>query len=1248
MPTSSPPPTSPSPRKRRLVRLALLLVPLCLAVALSLPWLARRVIGPERLKALVASTLTQSLGREVTILGDVAITPWLALSIDRLRVADAPGFGPGPLLEAAQTTVSIRFLPLFTRVISSGAVRVRGLVLHLRRDAAGRTNWDDLVASLGRATSAPSGWQVLPQPRNIRITSAAIDYRDASTGRFWSVSDARLTTGRGQPFKFTLFFRAKGLVGEGELECHAQGGASLDAESGRLVLRQVRLNAGLAFPGAVVPGGASPVSVSARADLHYDTGTDILELSALEARIPGARLQGAARVSDPAGAFRAETSLTLAVDLAGGWRDILGLTPGEPPGSLLGPDKFESDREPVAVPGARLTGPTPVEPGRAVATIAARAEVGSLTVSALRLRLPQGEATASGTLDWRGVPALDLALAAEDVDFGDVPLPAGRDSWVLPMDWLSRMRLDARLDLRRCRLGGLALADFHATAKGRDGQARLYPVAAVLPAGLASLDARINATRAALGLDVRVTLDPVGHTAPVAAGAPATTRLRLKGRLEPTGAQGAFDLQSPDMELAGRILGLPAGALPATGLDCRGGFAASPGANRPFKRLALTDLEAKLAGSTLRGQLALARDTGAPVTFDLVADSLDFSRLAGLTGPEGNDNGGGFRAAGKLRVDRLLLWGLEAKNAAASLTVGDGRFVAELGGAALLGGRLAGKIEGETSGHLAANMHLTGAEASKWPGKLGLSGQLTAKASLETNLPRSGRARTLTATLEAESPQLSQGSGADRLSLANPKLVCSLASRDAPAGVEDLPLDAAVTVTCPGTPHLRDIRLAVQGPLVLAGTGRLREGGAARLEASALWRGGFAGSRDLRLSLAGPLALDLAGGGFTAGDLRLDVGGLLATARIWRKAGETGPVGFSVETGVRPPRQVLAGWGLTLPKNLAADRLAKASLALSGTAGETGCDINRLVFTLDDSTLTGRGRLLKYDPRRAKWEFSLDRLDCDAYFPPGPGGTSEDRHKPLELKWLRDLTLDAKLNVGWYKKGNVTFDASTITANARGGNFTLRQESPRFYGGRLFVEVRGDVREDVLRSAVELKLEGFECARFLRDWAEGETLDSGGATFIVAARTFGASEAELRGNLSGNARLQITRGEFKVKDTGHKPGEPPSSERIPFDVFSSSWLSRGGVARTDDFLIDSPRMQVRGKGFVDLRDETINLSILAALPGDREAPATIIGPLDNPKLTVDRGKLVGDFMYRLIQGIVSIPGKVLTHILLIR
>lgn len=196
--------------------------------------------------------------------------------------------------------------------------------------------------------------------------------------------------------------------------------------------------------------------------------------------------------------------------------------------------------------------------------------------------------------------------------------------------------------------------------------------------------------------------------------------------------------------------------------------------------------------------------------------------------------------------------------------------------------------------------------------------------------------------------------------------------------------------------------------------------------------------------------------------------------------------------------------------------------------------------------------------------------------------------------------------------------------------------------------MRGDARDTAVKTLIELKLESIEIARFLWDWAEGNTLDSGSGTFILAARTSGGSEEELRGNLAGNASLQITRGSLKVREPAGRPGEEPTYDKLPFDVFSSSWLARGGVAHSEDFLIESPRMRVTGKGFVDLRDESINLSLLAALAGGGQLPATIIGPLDGPKLSIDRSKLIGDMVYRVLQGIVSIPGKAVTRILQLR
>jgi AsmA protein len=1231
---------------RRLSRLAVVCLLALAALVAGLPWMARQAIGPARLKALVEDALTDALGRKVNILGDVSIivVPWLGLSIGPLAVADAPDFGPSPMLGAAHTEVTIRVLPLLARVVSPGAIRVRGLSLHLRRDASGRANWEDLTAPRDRTAQAPAGWQVAPSPGDIRIVDATLAYEDQATGRAWTVSDARLATGLGQPFNFSLSFKVNADGLGGAVECHAQGQAALDPETGRLAVGKARAAAGWVYPRPLVPGGATPLALSGQAALAYDPVTGTLGVTDLDARIPGARLTGTARLLDLAGQPRAEAALILTANPDGAWRDILGLIPGATSANLSASgesgNREDSRPDPAVVRNERLRAEAAPRDGQAVMTIVASADATNISLREARLNLPRGgTASARGTLVLGEAPRLDLSLAAEDVDFSSLPRPAGRTAWAWPAETLARLGLDARLELRRCQLAGMALTDFHATAQSRDGHARLYPVSAVLPSGLATLDAKFDTTRDGLSLDARAVIDPLPAEG---ATTPATTRLRLQGRLDSDGLKGSLALRSPDPAAAGRVLGL--GGLPGAALECRGNLTV-PGPASPDRRLELTDLEARLAGMVLRGQLAVNADAPTPLTFDLAADNLDADKLAALSTQ--SSGGDPIKAEGKLRVDRLALRGLDIQNLAAGLSLSGPRIEAAITGAELFGGRLTGKVDTEPSGRLTAALQLAGAEASRLPGGGSLSGQFSAKAGLETTPAKGARPRFAQATVDIEAGQLALGQGGDRLVLASPKAVLTVTGHEAQTG-DDTPLDANLAVTCPGLASLRDLRLTAQGPLLLDKTGRLRESGPAKLEASALWPGALAGGRDLRLALAGPLTVDLAGGGFTAGDLRCDWGGLAATARIWRKAGEAAPTAFSLDTGQKSPRQVLAGWGVALPQGLASDRLTRGALSLSGTAGAGGLDIDRLALTLDESTLGGRISFPKYDVKRGKWDLALDRLDWDAYFPPGPPSTPAEREKPLDLRSLRDLSLDGRLSVGWLKKGNVTFDASTITGTARSGVFTFRQESPRFYGGRFFGEVRGDARDVVLKSSVELKLEGFECARFLRDWAEGDTLDSGGATFILAARTSGASEAQLRANLAGNARLQITRGELKVRDSGQSQAKPPSQDRIPFDVFSSSWVAREGVAHTDDFLIESPRMQVRGKGLVNLRDESIDLSVMANLADGGQAPATIVGPLDGPKLTIDRSKMFGDILYRVLQGIVSIPGKAVTHILQLR
>ncbi|EFL50656.1 AsmA family protein [Solidesulfovibrio fructosivorans JJ]] len=1253
-------------RLRRLIALAAISATLAVFV---LPLAARELIGAARLKAITEQTLSDALGRRVTITGDVSIlfVPWFGLSMGPVAVADAPGFGDAPMLTARRVELTIRVLPLLRRVVSPGSVRVRDLTLALRRDTSGRANWDDLTAPQQTAAAEAPGWEVAPEPRDVRLENATVTYDDAVTGRTLSVTKANLKTGRSQPFDFSISFLAKGFMAGGQLECHASGQAGLNAATGELRLGKTLVETILTVDHPLVPGGATPVRVASRLTATYAPETGTLAVTDLDARLPEAILTGSATLSALPGDAKLATRLNLTLDAQGKWREILGLTSGEPPGSLVAaPAPDAAAPRPAGDSQAIFSAPEKHVPGKLSLAIDATADASGIALREATLSLPgKGRITAKAGLTFDQGPRLDATLAATDVDFDALPRPAGTASWSWPAPWPgywpAKGVLDARIDLRHCRMAGLAMNDAHATLTGGEGLLRLYPVSIALPGGVAALDVRIDAgpdgaspeTPGSLGLDARAAVTPT----PVA-GQPAgpPSRLRLLGRLHAEGARGNIMLQTPDPVRAAAVVGL-AGLVPFSApLDAKGTVTITPGVGRAVAKAALTGISATIDSTGLTGQITYNTDAGGSLGFDLAAEALDLDRFAALSGAASSEaeGAGDMRAEGRLRLGRVSARGIEAKNVALGLTVAAGKISGVLTGGELFGGKLSGKVETTPAGKIDASLVVAGINAARLPGvsptSLALSGTFTAKAGFEAQKNTKGKLTGLTASIETDAARLALGTGSNRQTLAVPKAKLTLTGRDGASGPDTaIACDASLAVSQAAGFGLSDIKLSATGPLSVDNAGKVRLSAPVKIEASALAKHGVSG-KAVKLALAGPITPD-AGGGFSTGEVRLTAGGVPATVKVWRKGGEAAPVNFSVETGALSPRKALADWGVALPADLPGDRLAKGSFAASGTASGHGLDIKRLSLVVDDVTMAGSGTMPEYNPRRGKWDLTVDRLDWDAYFPrqatSGPPPLAE-RRKPLELDVLRSLALEAKIRLGWFKKGNVTFGATTITADARGGRFTYHQDSPRFYGGRFAADIRGDARDTALKTLVELKLESIEIARFLWDWAEGDTLGSGSATFILAARTSGINEMELRDNLAGNASLQITRGTLKVREPASKSGVRPEPERIPFSVFSSSWQARGGVAHSDDFLIESPRMRVSGKGNVDLRDESINLSVTAALTSGGQVPATIIGPLDNPKLTIDRSKMLGEMVYRVLQGIVSIPGKAVTRILQIR
>src|SRR3569623_1095234 len=113
---------------------------------------------PNKYKAEIAAAVSQATGRELTISGDIRLPlfPWLGVELGAMELSNAPGFGSEPFVSITSAAVKVKLLPLLRKEVQAEAVTLTGLRLHLRRDAAGRNNWADLVAaSKGEATPAP-------------------------------------------------------------------------------------------------------------------------------------------------------------------------------------------------------------------------------------------------------------------------------------------------------------------------------------------------------------------------------------------------------------------------------------------------------------------------------------------------------------------------------------------------------------------------------------------------------------------------------------------------------------------------------------------------------------------------------------------------------------------------------------------------------------------------------------------------------------------------------------------------------------------------------------------------------------------------------------------------------------------------------------------------------------------------------------------------------------------------------------
>jgi AsmA protein len=431
-----------------------------LAVTLTL------VFDPNEYKGKIIEAVKDKTGRELRIEGKLgwSFFPWIGIETGKLELGNAPGFGADPMARIDAAGAKVALLPLLRKQVVIDTVSLDGLKLNLARNAAGKTNWDDLTAS-SKVEKASEKTTPGKAPgiggisvNKIDIRKADITWKDQKNGAQYSVHNLDFNTGKivvGKPVDIQLSFDLESGQPPLRTRVDLKSRMNLDLETQALDVDNLTLALGdltlqTSFKGthildAPAVSGAleiSPFNPRALMDklgvkvettgkmaltrlalkTKFSATTDSVEMKDLAINLDDSRLSGSLAV-------RHFTKPAYQFDLALDQIDLDSYLPPAPPAAASGPKPGTAKpAQPVEVPLSALRalavqGKFRILQLKAMnlhssdALIQVTADNGLITLGPNQAKLYSGKYAGRTTLDVRGkTPTLTIDESVSSVD----------------------------------------------------------------------------------------------------------------------------------------------------------------------------------------------------------------------------------------------------------------------------------------------------------------------------------------------------------------------------------------------------------------------------------------------------------------------------------------------------------------------------------------------------------------------------------------------------------------------------------------------------------------------------------------------------------------------------------------------------------------------------------------------------------------------------------------------------------------
>ncbi|MFQ5660991.1 MAG: AsmA family protein [Gammaproteobacteria bacterium] len=360
---------------------------------------------------------------------------------------------------------------------------------------------------------------------------------------------------------------------------------------------------------------------------------------------------------------------------------------------------------------------------------------------------------------------------------------------------------------------------------------------------------------------------------------------------------------------------------------------------------------------------------------------------------------------------------------------------------------------------------------------------------------------------------------------------------------------------------------------------------------------------------------------------------------------------------------------------LTADRkvLGKLALQTRFSGSTSNFNLEDLAFVLDDTHLKGDLSVSDFAHPAIQAAINIDGINADRYLPPQQKGkkpvtpeAAAGAAVQLPVETLRALNVKADLTIGKLILSNARMTNIKLSLNGKDGKIKLDPASADLYQGKYSGNITIDATGKLPRVTINSSLKGIQAEPLLKD-VTGQGKMRGVGNFSAALTATGADTDTLKKTLNGKMSFSFRDGAIKGYNLGKimRMGNQlqnnfrlkvSEQEETDFGELSGHPAVKNGIVTLDDLTGKSPALRISGTGILaDLPRNSVNYKLTARLvatskgqggkditPGKLEGvplDCYLKGALDNPKRDCDASKLILAIGSKIIKGLLKLPGK---------